>query len=409
MKESFLLLFIAIFQCHLTRKRSSLTVYGPRRVGKTFYFYQIISSLLSRVAKERSVFINLEDERLLPLGIQEMHLLEEAYYELYPKNRHKAVYLFLDEIQEVDGWERFVRRLEESRKFRIFLTGSSAKLMSREIFTSLRGRTLSYRLLPLSFKEFLKFKGLDYDPHVVKYSGIRFEIKNAFSEYLEWGGYPEVTKSQVDIKHEILKNYFEMIVFRDLVERYSVRNSELMKQVLKYLLTNISNLFSVNGFYHSLEERLRPSRETLQEYLSHILETETIFLVPKFSYSRKVQEKNPKKVYCLDHGLRRVSAFLFSKDLGRLAENIVFLELFRRGYELYYWKDEKEVDFIAKKGEHSLAINVSYQDDILEREMKGFGLEFDRLYLITKDRDEEIDGINVTPLWQWLLGDNSGR
>jgi len=133
-----------------------------------------------------------------------MHLLVEAYYELYPENREKFAYLFLDEIQVVEGWETFVRRLDESRNFRIFITGSSAKLMSMEIATSLRGRTLPYQLPPLSLSEFLRFKQLEYDLPLVKYSGIRFDIKKALEEYLEWGGYPEVARADEDIRIEIL-------------------------------------------------------------------------------------------------------------------------------------------------------------------------------------------------------------
>lgn len=133
-----------------------------------------------------------------------MHLLVEAYYELYPENREKLAYLFLDEIQVVEGWETFVRRLDESRNFRIFITGSSAKLMSMEIATSLRGRTLPYQLPPLSLSEFLRFKQLEYDLPLVKYSGIRFDIKKALEEYLEWGGYPEVARADEDIRIEIL-------------------------------------------------------------------------------------------------------------------------------------------------------------------------------------------------------------
>ncbi len=133
-----------------------------------------------------------------------MHLLVEAYYELYPENREKLAYLFLDEIQMVEGWETFVKRLDESRNFRIFITGSSAKLMSMEIATSLRGRTLPYQLPPLSLSEFLRFKQLEYDLPLVKYSGIRFDIKKALEEYLEWGGYPEVARADEDIRIEIL-------------------------------------------------------------------------------------------------------------------------------------------------------------------------------------------------------------
>lgn len=386
-----------------------VTLYGPRRVGKTYYLYQLIDSLIPLHGKERIIFINLEDERLLPLDVKDMHLLVEAYYELYPENRKKLAYLFLDEIQVVKGWETFVRRLDESRNFRILITGSSAKLMSREIATSLRGRTLPYQLLPLSFSEFLRFKKMKYDLPLVKYSGIRFDIKKALEEYLKWGGYPEAARADEDIRIEILKSYFEMIVFRDLVERFSIRNSRFMKFLLKYLLTNISNLFSVNRFYCSLESGLKSSRETLQDYLSHVLESEIIFLIPKFAYSLKVQEKNPKKIYCLDNGLRHTAAFLFSKDIGRLAENLVFLELLRRGYEVHYWKNKREVDFIAQKEGRTLAINVCYEDSIPERETEGLkglkdsDLKADALFLVTRDTDKELNNIRFVPLWEWLL------
>jgi predicted AAA+ superfamily ATPase len=386
-----------------------ITIYGSRRVGKTYFFYQTIHTLIPLAGKERIVYVNLEDERLLPLAVKDLQHLVEGYYELYPGNRHELVYLFLDEIRVVPGWEVFIRRLEETRKFRIFVTGSSARLMSREIATALRGRTLSYRLMPLSFREYLRFGNVTWEPSSVKYSGVRFDIKKAFSEYLEWGGYPEVAGKNPFTREETLKSYFEMIIFRDLVERFSVRNSRFMNFLLKYLLTNVSTLLSVNNLHRTLEEGLRPSRETIQEYLAHILETEHVFLVPKFSYSLKVQEKNPKKIYVLDNGLRRTSAFLFSADHGRLAENIVFLELFRKGFELYYWKEKKEVDFIARKGEQTTAFNVCYEDVVPPREIEGLkmvrssGLECDRLYLITRDTEQDIDGIRCLPLWQWLL------
>ena len=390
-----------------------ITIYGARRTGKTYYLYQLINSLIPEVGKERILFLNLEDERLLPIDVKEMTLLLDAYYELYPENRKKLIYIFLDEIQVVDGWEVFVRRLEETKRFRIIITGSSAKLLSREIGTSLRGRTLSYRLLPFSFKEYLRAKGIEYDPSLIKYSGTRYEIIKSLEEYLLWGGYPETVNEPEDLKAEILKNYFEMIIFRDLVERFSVRNTHLLKHLLKYLLTNISNLFTIHGFYQSLEPGLRPSRETLGEYLSYILEIEVAFLIPKFSYSLKVQQKNPRKVYSIDNGLRRVTAFVFSMDTGRLAENMVFLELLRRGYEIYYWKQKREVDFIARRDDETIAVNICYTDTPVEREIEGLkelqhsDLKVDKSLLVTRDSEINVEGIHSIPLWQWLISTTS--
>ena len=386
-----------------------ITVYGPRRAGKTFYMYQLINRLMRRVEKSRIIYFNLEDERLLPLDVKEMHLLIDAFYELFPEHRKGPVYLFLDEIQVVSGWEVFVRRLHEGRRFRIFLTGSSAKLLSREIATSLRGRTLAYRLTPLSFHEYLRFKEIPFDPETIRYSENRFPVIRALEDYLEWGGYPEVVNADDEIALDILQNYFEMIVYRDIADRFSLRNSSTLKNLLKYLLTNVSNLFSVNRYQGSLEPGMGAARETLQEYLSFILETDILALVPRFSFSLKVQEKNPKKVYAIDNGLRKATAFVFSKDAGRLAENLVFQKLSRSGFEIFYWKGKQEVDFIARRRNEIWAVNVSYGDDIPDREFTGFedlatsDIRPNRRILVTKHADESKGDIEVMPLWLWLL------
>ena len=389
--------------------RKIITIYGPRRAGKTYYLYQLIHQVKTKVPLEKIVFLNFEDERLLPLNARELATLIEAYYELYPLHKGQKIYFFFDEIQIVDGWESFVRRLHDTQNFQIFLSGSSAKLLSREIASSLRGRTLAYRILPLSFREFLRFKEIDYQPEFLAYSDLRFEIKHLLEkEYLLWGGYPEVVLEDQSLRLEILRNYFEMIVFRDIVDRFAVRNTKFLKFFLKYLLTNVATLFSINKFYRSLEGGWRPSRETLLDYLSYILETETIFLTSKFSYSLKIQEKNPKKIYSVDNGLRQAAAFVFSEDYGRLAENVVFQELLRRGYEVFYWKNKGEVDFIAQKDSKTFAINVTFGLDLPERELKALKKlkeEFPKLesLLITRDTKGEKEGIKILPLWQWLL------
>jgi predicted AAA+ superfamily ATPase len=386
-----------------------ITVYGPRRAGKTFFMYGLIDRLTQRVEKSRIIYFNLEDERLLPLDVKEMHLLIDAYFELFPEHREGPVYLFLDEIQVVSGWEVFIRRLHESRRFRIFLTGSSANLLSREIATSLRGRTLAYQLTPLSFSEYLRFREIPFDPKTIRYSENRFSVIRALEDYLEWGGYPEVVTSDDEIALDILQNYFEMIVYRDIADRFSLRNSATLKNLLKYLLTNVSNLFSVNRYQGSLEPGMGAARETIQEYLSCILETDIIALVPRFTFSLKAQEKNPKKVYAIDNGLRKATAFVFSQDVGRLAENLVFQELSRSGFEIYYWKGKQEVDFIARRRNETWAVNVSYGDEIPAREITGFqdltasNIKPDRRLLITKHAEGAEGNVEMAPLWAWLI------
>lgn len=386
-----------------------ITITGARRVGKTFYFYQLISEFKKKIVLSQILYVNFEDDRILPLSFKELNGLLEAYFELYPENKDKEIYLFLDEIQNVKGWELFVRRVYDKERARIFLTGSSSKLLSREIATSLRGRTLSYRLFPLSFIEFLKFKGLDVKPDI-EYSKSRFKIKNLLEEFIFSGGFPEVVLEEESLKLKILKSYYDLIIYKDLVERFSVRNLGLLKNLMKFLITNVSTAFSANSYYRSIEQELRVSRETILEYLSYIEEIELIYFLPVFSYSLKAQQVNPKKIYSLDNGLRNAISFRFSQDEGRLVENLVFQEIKRMELDVYYWKKRGEVDFVIKKDNKLKGINVSYGEEIKERGEKSllelkkeFGRNTQELILITKDIEENKGGIKFIPLWKWLL------
>ena len=387
-----------------------ITLVGMRRAGKTFYFYQLINNLLKNVPKERILYINFEDDRILPLDIKELDEILEAYYELYPKNKEKEIYLFFDELQNIRGWEMYARRISDKEKAKIFITGSSSKLLSREIATSLRGRTLTFNIFPLSFKEFLKFNQIELDKNIV-YSIKRFEIKKLFEKYMDLGGFPEIVLEKNNLEQDILNNYFEIMIYRDIIERFAVRNAALLKILSKFLLTNISSQFSINAYYNSLKNKVPVSKDTIFEYVSYLEETNMIFLVPLFSYSLKVQQANPKKVYCIDNGLRNAVSFKFSKDEGRLAENLVFVELIRRNSDVYYWKNKGEIDFIVKSRDQSLtAINVSYSNNIEEREIRilsEFKKKFrktKKLIILTKDLEREKEkGIEFIPLWKWLL------
>ncbi|HJH28592.1 MAG TPA: ATP-binding protein, partial [Methanosarcinaceae archaeon] len=390
-----------------------ISLVGPRRAGKTFYFYQLINNLLeSNIDRTQILYINFEDDRILPLKSSDLNAILEAYYELYPGNTGKMLYLFFDEIQNVDNWEIFIRRIDDTKNAKIYITGSSSKLLSQEIATSLRGRTLSYHMYTLGFEEFLRLKQVILDRDF-EYTEKRYLVKNLFNEYLYTGGYPEVVLESKVMQKEILRNYFEMIVYRDIVERFSIRNTILLKNLLKFLITNISSPFSLNAYYRAVKKDLAVGKETIIEYLSHLEDINVIYLVPFFSYSLKKQQANPRKVYCADNGLRNAVSFSFSKDEGRLAENLVFLELKRRGKEPYYWKNTGEVDFVFSDDENMLhAVNVSYTDDLAEREMKAlfefaeeFGTKVKDLILLTKDTEKSEDGIRFVPLWKWMLGD----
>lgn len=389
-----------------------ISLVGSRRVGKTFYFYQLINNLLDKgVSKECILYINFEDDRLFPIKTGELNDLLEAYYELYPDLKNKKKYFFFDEIQNVKNWEIFVRRIVDKEKVEMYITGSSSKLLSKEIATSLRGRTLTFYLYPLSFKEFLKFKNIQVEKDI-SYSTKRFKIKYLFKEYLEYGAFPEVVKSE-KLKQDILSNYFEMVIYRDLVERFSIRNINLLKMLSKYLITNVSSRFSINSYYKSLKQETKVSKETILEYLSHLSDINLIHLVPIFSYSLKVQQVNPSKAYCIDTGLRNAVSLRFSEDEGRLAENVVFIELKRRGHEIFYWKNTKEVDFVIKdKNNKIIAFNVSYTDEIDEREITSlqefktkYSSKIKDLIILTKNAEGKKGNITLIPLWKWLLNE----
>jgi len=393
------------------RSKKIITITGPRRAGKTFYFYQLINEIRQKIPLERILYINFEDDRILPLSLKDLNALLEAYFELYPEVKENEFFLFLDEIQNIEGWETFVRRIYDKENVNIFITGSSSKLLSREIATSLRGRTLNYKIYPLSFVEFLRFRGVELKSDFV-YSKVRYKVKNLLNVYINFGSFPEITLAGDDLRISILKNYYDLVIYRDLVERFAIRNVQLLKDMIKFLLTNISTTFSINAYYHSLLPQYHISRETILEYLSYLEEIELIQVVPIFSYSVKVQQVNPKKIYTIDNGLRNAVSFRFSQDEGRLVENLVFQYLKRLGFDVYYWKKKGEVDFVIKENNKLTAINVSYGSIIDDREIDGL-LGFrdvhkgfvKNLLIITKDLEKTENGIRYIPLWKWLVGE----
>ncbi len=399
--------------------RKIISIIGPRRCGKTYYLYYLIKRLIQqREDKTRMLYINFEDERILPFSVKEFDLILEAYFELYPENKGKKIYAFFDEIQNVNGWEVAVRRMYDREKVRIFITGSSSKLLSKEIATALRGRTISYELQPFSFLEILRAKGIDLTPNLL-YSSKRFHIKKLLNEYMKFGGFPEVVlENDENTKIRILQEYLNTIFFRDLVERYSVRNTILLKEIIRFLISNISRYFSVSKFYKLVKQNFKVTKRTILNYCSYLEDVRLTLFVKKFG-SLKEQMVNPRKIYCIDVGFKTASGFYTSEDLGRIAENLVFLKLREKQLrdplvEIYYWKQKQEVDFIVKRGKKiEEIIQVCWDvEEAKEREIKGIlnAAKFFRIKkgtIITGDfeGEESIEGVKIeyVPLWKWLL------
>ncbi len=385
-----------------------IPIIGFRRVGKTFLLF----SLAKKVGKENTIYINFEDERIPRKGLS----FQDFYQALKEIAGEKKVILLLDEIQEIPNWNRWLRTLNDISNYFIFVSGSSSKLSSKEIPTELRGRTLTINLYPLSFKEFLSFKGKD--PEKIPKSSILKELK----EYLKFGGLPEVVLSEEGKKYLLLDEYFSTFITRDVFERYNIKNKEVMRALIRILFN--STYITISRLHKTLKSlNLRIGKNTLANYLFYLSQTFLIDFVEIISPSIKNTLQAPRKVYFVDNFLISKYSSKFSENYGRLMENVVFLELKRRQnknplLEIFYWKDyqQKEVDFVIKEGlKVKQLIQVCYDiSDIetKERESKALVkasdlLKCKNLLCITWDYEGEEKfknkRIKFIPLWKWLL------
>lgn len=332
---------------------------GMRRAGKTYFVYEKIMQLLDAgVALSEILYINLEDDRLLPLSINKLANLLDGFYSMYPENHEKKCYFFLDEIQNVDDWAIVIRRFFDSKKVAIFLTGSSAKLLSKEIATSLRGRSLATEIWPYDFNEYkLAINSL---VNTALYSAkTRDKLMQVFRQYLDLGGFPEVVFYDRSVRDQTLQDYVSIVTFRDIIERYNITNLSVIKYMITVMLGNVAKLFSINKFYNDLRSQgYKVGKDSLYDYAQYLEDAYFLFSVPLYSESIRKVQSNPKKIYAIDTGLVRAMTFDPGKDLGRLFENLIYLDLRRRGFEIYYYltSDRYEVDFLVqtRKGEKEL-------------------------------------------------------
>jgi len=401
-----------------------ISITGPRRSGKTSLLYLLIKKLIKNgVNKNRILFINFDDPRLVPFDALGIEKLLESFKELYPENLKVTNYIFFDEIQNVKDWEIAVRRIYDTKKFNIFLTGSSSKMLSSEIATVLRGRSVSFEILPFSFKEIVAIKKIELDKNII-YSQKRFEIINILNSYFEFGGFPEIVlEANNELKIRVLKEYLDTTFFKDLVERYNIKNQQLMRELIRYLATNISSVFSLNAFYKWIKQTYPITKRTLIKYTNCLQDISLFFMLKKYSRSMKQQILAPRKNYLLDIGFRNVYGFRFSEDKGKVLENTVFIELKQRMIrnplmEVYYWNNYKkqEVDFVVKIGKDIKAlIQVCFDLNDFKtraREINSLtnaseDLGCNNLIIITLDysKEEKINGRKIIfkPVWEWLI------
>jgi uncharacterized protein len=386
-----------------------ISLLGPRRAGKTYVLYHIARALRKTVPANRIVYINFEDDRLFPLRLADMDALLQAYYELFPSNREQTVWFMLDEVQEVPNWEKFVRRLADTENCRIYLTGSSSKLLSRELATALRGRTLPFEVFPLSFSEFLQFNGIVLNPDSAKGQA---PALHWFDRWLAQGGFPELVFLPEDLHRSVINEYLDLMLYRDLTERFSVKQPALLKYLLKYFLQNLANPTSLTKVFNDLKSQgFSIAKNTVFDYVSHMEEAFVLFRTNIWRRSVRAQAINPGKYYVVDPAFKY--AMSVGEDKGRVLENAVFLHLRRQGLTPHYFMEQQEVDFYWENGQ---PINVCldfFTPDTREREVKGMLLALKALdqpvgIILTRDRNEDLllDGkrIEVRAAWRYFLG-----
>ena len=380
---------------------------GVRRSGKTTLLFQIIKHLINtqKVPPRNILFVNCDEQDISARENAISKVVDTYRKEVAAKG---TLYLVFDEIQNIKGWERAIKSLYDLRNYKIIISGSSSYLMDSQISTLLSGRYFSVPVFPLDFREYLSFHGIELSNDKVNLAAHKYEILTMLKQYLREGGFPIVVLQKEELtKQDYLRAYYDSIVYRDIVRINEVRNQKALADLLHYLFTNLASPYS----YRRLKKMLGIDLETVKDYIHFAAMAKILFEVQHFAYSVPAQTRPNKKVYCIDNGIRNAVSFRFSENEGKLAENLVFVELLRTGAAPYYWKKKKDVDFVIKSADNTLiAINVCYTDDIPDREgeslhefEKEFGNNVRGRIILTKDREDERDGIAYIPLWKWLI------
>ena len=395
-----------------------IAIAGSRRSGKTYVMFQCMNDLLQRgVKKDNILYVNFENERLVGITASDLDGLLIAHKELF--NSEGIIYLFLDEIQIVENWDKWVRKIYDTGKYRLIVTGSSSELLSSEIATSLAGRNLTYVVYPFSFKEYVAAKGLKINK-LQKYSVEKGTILKIMNDFLEYGSFPEIAMTQsVSRKLEILSSYFDAIFFKDIVRRYGIREVGELNIFLKILSSNYASYFSsVKALNYFRSTGRKISRVTLLNFLDYSKSVFLVGLLEKYEKSVRKRISMQSKTYIIDIGISR----LFSDvDKGRALENAVFLELSRKkepteSINYLKLKSGKEVDFILG-GKTKEIMQVSYEVSALNTRSRetsalveaarGLGLKTGKIITYDYEGEETINGILIQyiPFWVWALYD----
>ena len=392
---------------------------GVRRSGKSTFMFQLMQRLLkSGVSRRNILYLNFFDDRLHSLQHDNLGIILEAYFSLYPEKKNtEKIHCFFDEIQVVTGWEPFIDRLMRTEKCQVYITGSSAQMLSKEIATQMRGRALSWEIFPFSFQEYLDAKGIDSTGPLSTKK--RLLVQKAFEEYWVTGGFPEVTGLTNRLRIKIHQEYFNAMLFRDLVERHDIPHPKAVTDLAHWLVDNTASLYSINkltGYLKSLGHKAPKS--AVSDYLAWFEDAYILFTVRIFDASLARANTNPKKIYCIDHALVTSISSGILVNSGHLLENIVFTALRRITPDIFYYKSKsgREVDFVVQRQNSSrmlLQVCASMAEPLTrKREVMALSEAMAELHLtegtiVTRGEEEQIQvesgTINVLPAWRFLL------
>lgn len=400
-----------------------VTIPGVRRCGKTSKMEAVVNELLeSGVGRERILWVSFDDERLVRMNSDELDQILESYREMYPDIALSSVYIFFDEIQLIENWEYFVMRLYKHYSKNIYISGSNASMLSRELKSALRGWPDEEETLPLSFAEYCEFKGIKTDSWL---EADMAKLRNAFTSFNNEGGFPEVVLTENSLqKIKILQTYFDTMLLKDLVEHYKLSNIEVLRYYLKRIMSNLSKPTSIRSIHGDIKSRnLRVSKDDLYEWAGYACDIFLFIRVPNYSKSLQKIESSQPKFYCIDNGLCDAVLLPQSDDDGKKLENTVFLQLYRQKTpldQIFYYQGKGECDFLIQRGiDIDLLIQVTWSmenEETRKREIAGL-VEASQvtgcknLLIITADSSEliKLDNgleIQVLPAWKWLLEKN---
>ena len=372
---------------------------GIRRSGKSTLFKLLINHLSLEIDPQEILYVNLDDPFFIPYS-DDATKLHDVILTAQKLTQKKITYLFLDEVQAINGWERYVKSVYDNEALKkIFISGSNSSLLNGDLATLLTGRYLSTKVYPLSLKEILKINGIKTYMQLVEQAP---KVLNIVDNMIRYGSFVEIYDNKEEFKREILSSYYDTILLKDCVANNGIRDVKSFKELSYYLLSNVTSLYS----YNSLAKAIGINDKSAKEYVSYLEDSYMIDELKHYSYSLKEQNNSKKKIYANDNGFLSLS-YSFSENSGKLLENLVYTELIKSGYEVYFYNKNFECDFIAIKEGKSIAVQVCYElhDQNRKREVGGLvklPFEVDGKYIITYNQSGTLDNINIVKFWEYF-------